>query len=645
VSRPPDGDERRLVRAALGALGIERFVLAIHDASFPGWANEDVGRGTPYSRGAGAFFAFAARAGFDGIQLGPQGKTSRSNPSPYDASFLARSHLSLALAPLVDGDALGGLLTDGDLARLVAGRPPGAAVRADHRWAWDRLSGAVALAHRRYLRRPAAHPEVADRLGARSGGDHDLLEADGLYEALAAHHGTDDVSRWSRGPAAALDRRLFSPPRGQAARARRRREALAARHAALLARNAFAQALLSLEHRELRARMRDLGMRLYADLQVGLALRDRWRYADLFLPGYALGAPPSRTNPDGQAWGYPVMRPDLYAAPDGGPGPALRLFERRFARLLEEFDGVRVDHPHGLVCPWVYRTDTGDPTAAVRAGARLFSSPELPDHPALARFSIVRGRDLAPRGTVARHADDWVRRLSRAQVARYALLLDSLVARVRARGGESRDVSPEVLSTCPYPLARVLDRHGLGRLRVTIKADPADARDPYRTENARPADWITLATHDTPSAWRVARDLTGTPRAAAWADYLAARLAPEESGRARLAATLAADVEGLPQAMLADLLVGPARQVVVFFADLLGVSERYNVPGVVSDRNWNLRVPPGFARLYARRRASGRALDPGAAAAAALRARARGAAGDATDLARALEQLRRQAAD
>ena len=66
-----------LVVAALRALGIERLVLAIHDVSFPSAAAEDVGRGSPYSSGGRAFLDFAASLGFDGIQLGPQGQTSR----------------------------------------------------------------------------------------------------------------------------------------------------------------------------------------------------------------------------------------------------------------------------------------------------------------------------------------------------------------------------------------------------------------------------------------------------------------------------------------------------------------------------------------------------------------------------------------
>ena len=62
--------------------------------SFPAGA-DDAGRGTPYSDAGRAFFGFARALGFTGVQLGPQGLTSRDNPSPYDAMLFSRE-------PLVD---------------------------------------------------------------------------------------------------------------------------------------------------------------------------------------------------------------------------------------------------------------------------------------------------------------------------------------------------------------------------------------------------------------------------------------------------------------------------------------------------------------------------------------------------------------
>jgi len=287
--------------------------------------------------------------------------------------------------------------------------------------------------------------------------------------------------------------------------------------------------------------------------------------------------------------------------------------------VLEGADGIRIDHPHGLVCPWVYDGD-------VRAGARLFESP---DRPVLDRFAFVRRDQLNPDPHTTRWADDWVTHLEPDQVRSYGVLLDAVVA--AARGTEN--VVCEVLSTLPTPLACVLQAHGLGRFRVTQKAVLSDPSDVYRSENARPEDWAMVGTHDTPPIWQVADEWRRTGARGERAEYLASRLAPRPEEQTALARALAADVGLLVNAQLADLFACPARNVMVFFPDLFGLRETYNVPGTVGATNWSLRVPPAYADDYRERLRGNRALNLPLALAMALRARRRGT----PDLLRALD--------
>ena len=79
------------------------------------------------------------------------------------------------------------------------------------------------------------------------------------------------------------------------------------------------------------------------------------------------------------------------------------------------------------------------------------------------------------------------------------------------------------------------------------------------------------------------------------------------SGRGRRSPeSLEPDRRQLAAALFADLFVGPARRVSVFFPDLFGMTEVYNAPGTVDPSNWTLRVPPGYRALYAERCARGR---------------------------------------
>jgi 4-alpha-glucanotransferase len=305
----------------------------------------------------------------------------------------------------------------------------------------------------------------------------------------------------------------------------------------------------------------------------------------------------------------------------GHPEAATAFVTSRLDKLFAEFDGVRLDHPHGFICPWVYDTNSPDPQQAVQAGARLFESPVLPDHPALARFAIPRADQLNPDPRTARHADDWVVQLEPEQVRRYGRLMDAIVASARRHGQGAGSLACEVLSTCPYPLARVLAQHGLGRFRITQKANLHRADDVYRSEHAQPGDWAMIGNHDTPTLWRLLDDWERAGSRGERADYLAWRLAPQEHRRERLARDLRASPGLLAQAMLADLLACRARNVLVFFTDAFGLRESYNQGGVVAPDNWTLRLTADYAQAYGDRLADARALNLPLALALALRAR------------------------
>jgi 4-alpha-glucanotransferase len=331
-----------------------------------------------------------------------------------------------------------------------------------------------------------------------------------------------------------------------------------------------------------------------------------------------------------------VFDPILYQVA-GRPRPAVEFLSARMDKMFAEYDAVRVDHPHGLVCPWVYRIDEPDPQAAVQHGARLLCSPNLPDHPELARLAIPRREELNPDPRTPRFADDWVVDLSEEQVDAYAVLFEALVACARRKRRDASALVCEVLSTLPYPLARVLERYGLGRFRVTQKADPSRSADVYRSENARPPDWIMIGSHDTPPIWHLLDEWGRTRRLEERARYLAGRLAPQPAERAGLAERMVRQPAFLAQAQLADLFAGPARNVMIFFSDLFGISEIYNRPGTVSEENWNLRLPQHYRSVYLERVAVDRAANLPLALTLALGAR--GETPRSSALLRRLERL------
>jgi 4-alpha-glucanotransferase len=619
-------EETGLVDAALHALGIDNLLLGIHDPAFPGRPEEDVGRGSPYGHGGGDFLRFARSLGFSGIQLGPQGRTSDRNASPYDGTLFSRNELSIGLQSLTEPEPWGALLRPATLERAVSSKPR-SADRAGRAHAAAATRQALDEVWESFARRRGeqALAALAGRFATFRRDQAAWLERDALHAVLQAENGG---RHWKAWPAA--QRGLWAP-----AQAAERARILATRSEPLDA-YAFGQFVAHEQHGELRRHAGALGLKLFGDLQVGISQADVWSHAGLFLESYVMGAPPSRTNPAGQAWNYPVLDPDQYAAA-GAAGPAVRFFLERLDKIFGEYDSVRIDHPHGLVCPWVYASDSVDPARAVAAGARLFDSPDLPDHAPLARFAIARPEQL--QRTLPRFADAWVATLQPSQVDRYAALFDALVATALRHGRRPENLACEVLSTQPYPLQRVMERHALGRFRVTQKVSLNDPTDVYRTENAAPRDWVMPGSHDTPTLWQVTEGWVRAGRSRAHAEYLAERLGIAGDGREAWVARVAAQPRELTQAKFAELFVGPARNVMLFFTDLFGYREPYNRPGTVREDNWSLRLGPDFAARYARDRRRGEALALPAALALALETRRDTLTSDAIRLAAALRRL------
>lgn len=590
---------QRHVPIGLELCGVDKLFLQIHDASFPAFEGEDTRRGTPYSAGAARFLGQLRRLGFNGVQLGPQGATSALNPSPYDGTIFSRNPLSLALSPLVERQ----WLSEEQLELLLKGRP-GSRARVSYTFAHNLAQRALDFVYANYKSGGANFDSVEPMLAEFRHRHAHWLERDLTYAVLFHRHGQVSWRGWVDGDG--------TPHRHQQLFARtiddrepEEMRSILASAPARVEREVLGQWLLHEQHAELRSYCRSLGLKLYADLQIGVADQDAWAYQGLFLSNYLMGAPPSRTNPEGQPWGFRVLNPDLYLNEDDEPGPAIGFVERRLRKIYSEYDGVRVDHPHGWVCPWVYRADLPDAFDAVRNGARLFSSPNLPDHPGLSRYSIVTP-DQINEG-VQRHADDWVRELSPDQIDRYQRVFTRLVS----PDGASRqqlDLVCEVLSTLPFPLKCVLDRFGLGRFRVLQKVRPDNPQDVYRSEHAEPVDWIMLGNHDTPTIWQLAERWVETGESKERALDLSSRLAPVGVDKQRWVTEIASDAGRLVHALFADLLISPARNIMVFFADVLGLVEQYNVPGTVNDVNWSMRVPASYGRAYLTKLSRDRAL-------------------------------------
>jgi 4-alpha-glucanotransferase len=628
---------------ALEILGIRNFIFGIHDAAFPSLPEEDLGRGSPYSEGAADFLRFVRSLGFNGVQLGPQGITTSANSSPYDGSLFSRSPLSLAPLTLTRSDCQ--LFAPEKLARITA-HVHSDRTRVDDlfsRLAIGDLTAEICAQFRREIRegKSASCTALGDSFAIFRRQNAVWLERDALYQVLSLHYNGKSWKQWEGRKEARLDRHLFGSPEGEGCKelVRLRLAALHQQYSEAIDDYCFIQFLLAVQHRKLRESCQRLGLKLFGDCQVGFSDRDTWYAQSFLLQEYVMGAPPSRTNPDGQPWNYAVLDPRYYtvAGSEGSrePGPAVLFLQQRIKKMVEDFDGLRLDHPHGLICPWVYKAAQVDPFSAVQNGARLFASPLVTDHPALIQFAIVRQDQLNK--NKQRYEDNWVAALDPEQVNRYAQLLEVVIRTVREKWADGGEVACEILSTQPYPVQRVMELYGLGRFRVTQKADLTNEHDVYRSENAQSADWLMLGNHDTAPIWQVADKWVDEGFSRRQAEYLAMRLRIPETERTDWIDRLSVDTGALVQAKFADLFVGSAQNIMVFFADLLGNKETYNKPGTINSENWMMRVSPDYETLYKEKLATSQALNIPGALAMALKARGRSTSIEDCQLIRELE--------
>ena len=90
---------KEIIKEALCALNKKNMALILHGVSFPSTKGENTGFGTYNSNGAKKLMDFASDM-FNAIQLGPNGKTKKSDSSPYTGTVFSQNPLFMDLVSL-----------------------------------------------------------------------------------------------------------------------------------------------------------------------------------------------------------------------------------------------------------------------------------------------------------------------------------------------------------------------------------------------------------------------------------------------------------------------------------------------------------------------------------------------------------------
>jgi 4-alpha-glucanotransferase len=338
--------------------------------------------------------------------------------------------------------------------------------------------------------------------------------------------------------------------------------------------HAWVQWIAFTQWRELNQYGTKIGVRLMGDIPIGVNYYSADVFANphLFDLGWSGGAPPEKIFKDdlfvqkwGQNWGIPLYRWEVMEA-DG-----FAWWRQRIAKLTDVFHIFRIDHVLGF-----YRI-YGFPWRPQRNAEFLPLTEEE-----------AKARTGGPLPHYIEHADDTPEHCAanRAAGDKYLRMIQDA-----AQGAE---VVGEDLGAVPdYVRPHLLERGIPGFKVPQWEVTPDDKAISGLTYDE--CSFTTYATHDHP------------PMAAIW-DGCRHNMhhAPEHEDRMKAGRELRllAEFASMPPVseypayndtikwqLMRGLLASASRYAAIMITDLFSMTDRFNVPGVVSDANWRTRFP------------------------------------------------------
>lgn len=640
----------QVIERAKAALDLKHLGLITPIRSLPSDSNTGIGS----LPGAKAFFRFITQLGFDTVQVDPEGKTKLGDPSPYTGTIFSANPLYIDLKDLAMNARWCRILSPERLARVEVGNPEPDGDRVAYKYIYVEQEAVLQEVYTNFQAKLAtidqcvsaeanALQQLSQDFDAFVAQNKTWLEADALYEALSAEYGNDYWPNWN-GDKSRIDQNLYNPQTAEEkASARARINELKHKYANLIGAYEFAQFILNEQKHTFKIFSKEQGFAVMADRQVGFSDRDVWAYQKLFLPGWSMGCPPDYFSDSGQAWGFPVLNPNLLFNSDGTLGEGGALLLHLFEKIFEEnAGGVRIDHIIGLIDPWVYPAGMRH----TKDGGRLYSSPQRED---LAPYALVD--ESAINHEFKPDEEHWLRdeAMTDTVVDRYARVVEKIVlAAARNQGIPVDSVICEDLGTLTTPVQHVLKRLQLSGIRVTQFSDPCNPNDIFHGCNVAARYWITPGSHDNEPLLRWSKTLVknfqkeGSEVVWQHAGWLAQELIPNPDQRETFKQAIGQDALALLEAKLAELFASSAEQVQLFFADLFGMEEVYNRPGTTGGSNWALRIPKDYVAAYFKNIKKGRAFNVPAVFKMALEARSCQDGALLNDLQQLAERLRQK---
>lgn len=580
-----DKNRVKTIKKALTALGKKNFVFIMHNGSFPAAAGENTGFGTINSDGGKEFINYAAGL-FDAIQMGPAGKTKKSDSSPYTGTIFSNNPLFIDLKQLTTSK-WHKILSEATFNEIVENNPNKGKNRTSYSYITIKQSQAMMEAYKNFVK--LNDKQLNKEFNKYKLENDSWLDKDSLYEAFSLENGSDYWPIWKN----KQDKNIFNPKSNEEKiEFAKRIDEISKKYAKEIDEYKFEQFILYKQNLETRKLAESKNIKMIADRQVAFSDRDCWAYQSLFLEGWCLGCPPDYFSKDGQAWGFPVVNPEKLFNSDGSLGDAGILMKNLYKKMFHENPGgVRIDHIVGLIDPWVYKK--GKKPMPEQGAGRLYSSPE---HEELKKYAIAKLEDLDT--TLTSDKEKRVKTLTEEQIKLYGRFIEKIVIAAAKEEGLTKDsIVCEDLGTLTNPVAAVMKDYDLLGMKLTQFTVPTEEDDPYRCKNITPRSWAMIGTHDNQPVSVWANSLIHTHEGYLHVKNLVDDLFSEEQDKDSIIVKMTNDADFLKETKLVELFACKAENIQIFFTDFFNMNETYNVPGTSGDKNWSLRLPDNYKEM------------------------------------------------
>jgi 4-alpha-glucanotransferase len=580
-----DKNRVKTIKKALTALGKKNFVFIMHNGSFPAAAGENTGFGTINSVGGKEFINYAAGL-FDAIQMGPAGKTKKSDSSPYTGTIFSNNPLFIDLKQLTTSK-WHKILSEATFNEIVENNPNKGKNRTSYSYITIKQSQAMMEAYKNFIK--LNDKQLNKEFNKYKLENDSWLDKDSLYEAFSLENGSDYWPIWKN----KQDKNIFNPKSNEEKiEFAKRIDEISKKYAQEIDEYKFEQFILYKQNLETRKLAESKNIKMIADRQVAFSDRDCWAYQSLFLEGWCLGCPPDYFSKDGQAWGFPVVNPEKLFNSDGSLGDAGILMKNLYKKMFHENPGgVRIDHIVGLIDPWVYKK--GKKPMPEQGAGRLYSSPE---HEELKKYAIAKLEDLDT--TLTSDKEKRVKTLTEEQIKLYGRFIEKIVIAAAKEEGLTKDsIVCEDLGTLTNPVAAVMKDYDLLGMKLTQFTVPTEEDDPYRCKNITPRSWAMIGTHDNQPVTVWANSLIHTHEGYLHVKNLVDDLFSEEQDKDSIIVKMTNDADFLKETKLVELFACKAENIQIFFTDFFNMNETYNVPGTSGDKNWSLRLPDNYKEM------------------------------------------------